>query len=143
MSQEWNDISWDLPAQRRQFALLLAQLRAAEPRFAEASILYPDEVGEWHAAIYLLTGCGPVWGLLGSEIVDQRSLDPVREELDSSQRLWSSDERATMEWALHFWSPDRFTASYPATFRRFLFTRWIVASYLRKGLPPTIRLEHV
>lgn len=141
MSDKWNDTSWDLPAERRQFALLLSQLRAAEPRFAEASILQPDEVGEWHAAIYLLTGCQSVWETLGPEIVTQRSLDPVRKEVESSRGLWTSDQRATMEWALHFWCPDQFTASFPATFRRFLFTRWVVASYLRQGLPPTIRLE--
>lgn len=143
MPDKWNETSWDLPAERRQFALLLSQLRAAEPRFAEASILQPDEVGEWHAAIYLLTGCPSVWEALGPEIVAHRSLDPVREGIQSSRELWTLDQRATMEWALHFWSPDRFPVSFPATFRRFLFTRWIVASYLRQGIPPTIRLEQV
>jgi hypothetical protein len=66
MLERSNEISTDIAAQRRQFAVLLAQLRAAEPRFSEASILLPDEVGEWHAAVYLLTGCGPVWENLAS-----------------------------------------------------------------------------
>lgn len=141
MSKQWNDISRDLPAERRKLALLLARLRSAEPRFAEASILQPDEVGGWHAAVYLLTGCEPVWKALGSAIVAQASLEPVREELDIAGHAWTWSQRAAMEWALHFWNPDRFPASYPATFERFLFTRWIVASFLRKGLTPTIRLE--
>src|SRR6476659_8454972 len=64
MSNQWNDISRDLPAERRQLALLLSRLRSAEPRFAEASILQPDEVGGWHAAVYLLTGCESVWQVL-------------------------------------------------------------------------------
>lgn len=143
MKKHWNDISRDLPAERRQLALLLSRLRSAEPRFAEASILQPDEVGGWHAAVYLLTGCEPVWEALGSAIVAQGSLEPVREELNVAGSAWTSSQRAAMEWALHFWRPDRFTAGYPATFQRFLFTRWIVASFLRKGLAPTIRLEWI
>jgi|SRR6186997_985442 len=139
MLEEWNETFADFPAQRRQFAVFLAQLRAAEPRFAEASILQPDEVGAWHAAIYLLTGCEPVWKELGPVIVDQCSIAPVREELESS-RPWSRSQRAAMTWALHFWKPDQFPASFPA-FRGFLFTRWIVAAHLRKGVVPTIRLE--
>lgn len=143
MKKQWTDISRDLPAERRQLALLLSRLRSAEPRFAEASILQPDEVGGWHAAVYLLTGCEPVWEALGSAIVAQGSLEPVREELNRAGPVWTATQRAAMEWALHFWRPDRYTAAYPATFERFLFTRWIVASFLRKGLAPTIRLEWI
>lgn len=141
MPEEWNEEFRDIPAERRQLALLLAQLRSVEPQFAEASILQPDEVGEWHAAVYLLTGCGPVWDALGPAIVAQSSVGPVREEIESSRHAWTPDQRLVLEWALHFWRPDRFAASFPATFPRFLFTRWIVAAYLRKGLAPTIRLE--
>jgi hypothetical protein len=131
----------NLPVERRKFALLLAQLRSAEPRFAEASILQPDEVGGWQAAVYLLTGCGPVWEVLGSAIVAQASLEPVREELNIAGHAWTSTQRTVMEWALHFWRPDRFMAGYPANFQSFLFTRWIVAAHLRKGVIPMIRLE--
>jgi hypothetical protein len=143
MTNQWKDISRDLPAERRQLASLLSRLRSAEPRFAEASILQPDEVGGWHAAVYLLTGCEPVWTALGSAVVAQGSLEPVREELNVASGVWTTTDRMAMEWALHFWRPDRFTAAYPATFGRFLFTRWIVASFLRKGLAPTIRLEWI
>jgi hypothetical protein len=143
MTNQWNDISRDLPAERRQLASLLSRLRSAEPGFAEASILQPDEVGGWHAAVYLLTGCEPVWTALGSAIVAQGSLEPVREELNVAGGVWTATDRTVMEWALHFWRPDHFTAVYPATFQRFLFTRWIVASFLRKGLAPTIRLEWI
>lgn len=140
MPEETNEFR-DLPAERRQFALLLAQLRSAEPPFAKASILHPDDVGEWHAAVYLLTGCGSVWEALGPAIVAQGSIGPIREEVDSSRRPWTPSQREAMEWALHFWRPDRFAASFPVTFQRFLFTRWVVAAFLRKGLAPTIRLE--
>ncbi len=142
MTNQWNDISRDLPAERRQLASLLSRLRSAEPPFAEASILQPDEVGGWHAAVYLLTGCGSVWDALGPAIVAQASLEPVREEINVAG-LWTETDRTAMEWALHFWRPDRFTAAYPASFPQFMFTRWIVASFLRKGLAPTIRLEWI
>jgi len=141
MKNQWNDLSRDLPAERRKFALLLAQLRSAEPRFAEASILQPDEVGGWQAAVYLLTGCGPVWDALGSVVVAQASLEPVREELNVAGHAWTETQRTVMEWALHFWSPDQFMAGYPANFQSLLFTRWIVAAHLRKGVIPMIRLE--
>ena len=143
MTNQWNDISRDLPAERRQLASLLSRLRSAEPPFAEASILQPDEVGGWHAAVYLLTGCGSVWDALGPAIVAQASLEPIREEINVAGHAWTAGQRMAMEWALHFWRPDRFTAAYPATFDKFLFTRWIVASFLRKGLAPTIRLEWI
>jgi hypothetical protein len=125
--------------QRRQFAVFLAQLRAVEPPFAEASVMQPDEVGQWHAAVYLLTGCGPAWDALGPAVVAQSSLGAVREALESPRR-WTESERAAMEWALHFWRPDSFPATFPA-FRGFLFTRWIVAAHLRQGVVPVIRLE--
>lgn len=140
MPQGSNEIYADVAAKRRQFAVLLAQLRAAEPRFAEASILLPNEVGEWHAAVYLLTGCGPVWERLGPPIVAQCSLSPVLEEMESARRRWTKDQRAAMEWAMHFWRPDKYAASFPAAFQRFLFTRWIVAAHLQKGLVPMIRV---
>ena len=140
MPEGSNEIFTDIAAQRRQFAVLLAQLRAAEPRFAEASILLPNEVGEWHAAVYLLTGCGSVWERLGPPIVAQCSLSPVCEEMESARRRWTPSERAAMEWALHFWRPDKYEASFPVAFQGFLFTRWIVAAHLQKGLVPMIRV---
>ena len=45
----------------QQFNVWLDQLRAGDPAFAEASLLYPDDMGEWQAAVYLLTGCDQVW----------------------------------------------------------------------------------
>ena len=140
MLERSNEISTDIAAQRRQFAVLLAQLRAAEPRFSEASILLPDEVGEWHAAVYLLAGCGPVWERLGLRIVAQCSLGPVREEMERARPRWTQSQRAAMEWAMHFWRPDKFPASFPVAFQGFLFTRWIVAAHLQKGLVPMIRV---
>jgi hypothetical protein len=135
-----NEIPTDVAAQRRQFAVLLAQLRAAEPRFSEASILLPDEVGEWHAAVYLLTGCGSVWERLGPPIVAQVSLGPVVEEMQSARRRWTHSQRAAMEWAMHFWRPDKYAASLPVAFQGFLFTRWIVAAHLQRGVVPMIRV---
>lgn len=141
MHDECDEGFRNLPAERRKFALLLAQLRSAEPRFAEASILQPDGAGGWQAAVYLLTGCGPVWQVLGSVVVAQGSLEPVREELNVAGHAWTATQRTVMEWALHFWRPDQFMAGYPANFQSLLFTRWIVAAHLRKGVIPMIRLE--
>jgi hypothetical protein len=141
MHDERNEGFRNPPLERRQFALLLAQLRSAEPRFAEASILHPDEVGGWQAAVYLLSGCGSVWDALGPAIVAQASLEPVREELNIAGHAWTATQRTVMEWALHFWRPDQFMAGYPANLQSLLFTRWIVAAHLRKGMLPMIRLE--
>ncbi len=44
----------------------IERLRAQDPAFAEASVLYPDDMGEWQAAVYLLTGCDPLWRVLGA-----------------------------------------------------------------------------
>lgn len=141
MPEEWNETFRDQPAERRQFALLLAQLRSVEPSFARASILHADEVWEWQSAIYLLTGCATVWEELGSAIVANCTIRPVREEIEDPRRPWTPNQRVAMEWALHFWMPEKCTASFPVTFRRYLFTRWVVATFLRQGLIPTIRVE--
>lgn len=138
MPEGSNEIHADVAAQRRKFAVLMAQLRAAEPRFAEASVLLPNEVGEWHAAVYLLIGCEAVWERLGPSILAQVSLSPVCEEMQSARRRWTDSQRAAMEWALHFWRPDKYEASFPVVFQGFLFTRWIVAAHLQKGLVPMI-----
>lgn len=57
------------------------QLRASEPLFAEASSVQPTGMRQWQAAVYLLTGCRPVWRALGEAVVAQRSLAPVSRAL--------------------------------------------------------------
>ncbi len=31
---------------------------------AEAFLFYPEDMGKWEAAVYLLSGCQPVWRAL-------------------------------------------------------------------------------
>src|SRR3954468_2465652 len=116
------------------------QLRAQDPAFAEASILCPEDMGEWQAAVYLLTGCVPVWRVLGAAVIGERSMAPVISEIENPRRAWSGSEQEVMAWAAHFWELHRYPASFPSTFQSFYFERWIAALHLRRGQAPTARL---
>lgn len=112
------------------------RLRAEDPAFAEASVPYEDDMGEWQSAVYLLTGCEPIWRALGSAVVAERSMVPVLDEVENPRRAWSGSEDEVMTWAAHFWDLRRHPASFPATFQGFLFDRWITALHLRGGHAP-------
>jgi hypothetical protein len=119
---------------RRQ--VFLAELREEDRLFAEASVVHLPDMAEWQAAVYLLTGCEPVWQALGDEIVSERSPVAALLEVEHPRRAWSEGEREAMRWALHFWDQARHPAEFPAVFDRHLFARWIVAAHLRQGLVP-------
>jgi hypothetical protein len=112
------------------------QLRARDPAFAEASALYEDEMGEWQSAVYLLTGCDPIWRALGAAVMAERSMVPVLDEVENPRRAWSASEDEVMVWAAHFWDLHRHPAEFPSTFQGFLFDRWIAALHLRGGRAP-------
>jgi hypothetical protein len=116
------------------------RLRARDPAFAEASVLYPDDMGEWQAAVYLLTGCDPVWRVLGAVAMIERSMAPVINEIENPRRAWSASEEEVMSWAAHFWELRRCPAKFPSTFQSSLFERWITALHLRDGRAPSARL---
>jgi hypothetical protein len=116
------------------------QLRAQDPAFAEASVLYPDDMGEWQAAVYLLTGCDPVWRVLGAAAMAEHSMAPIISEIENPRRAWSASEDEVMAWAAHFWELRRYPAKFPSTFQSFLFERWIAALHLRDGRAPMARL---
>jgi hypothetical protein len=118
----------------------IAQLRAQDAVFAEASVLFDDEMNEWQAAVYLLTGCEPVWRERGPSVTAERSMAPIVREIENPRRAWSGSEVQVMTWAAHFWELRRYPASFPSTFQSFLFQRWIAALYLRKGQAPPARL---
>jgi hypothetical protein len=118
----------------------IERLRAHDPAFAEASVLYPDDMGEWQAAVYLLTGCDPVWRVLGAGAMAERSMAPVIREIENPRRAWSASETEVMIWAAHFWDLRRNRADFPFAFGDPLFDRWITALHLRKGRAPTARL---
>jgi hypothetical protein len=120
----------------RQFRFWLKGLRDREPPFARASVLQADDMGEWQAAVYLLTGCEHVWTALGPEVCADRSIAPAIEELDQPCRAWSSSERAVMRWAAHFWDVSRWPTGFPYVFEEFYFRRWIAACHLYKHIPP-------
>jgi hypothetical protein len=112
------------------------QLRAQDSTFAEASVLYPDDMGEWQAAVYLLTGCDPVWRVLGAAAMAERSMAPVISEIQNPRRGWSASEDEVLAWAAHFWELRRYPANFPSTFQDFLFERWIAALHLRDQRAP-------
>lgn len=118
-----------------RFRAWLDQLRAGDPAFAEASILYPSDMSEWQSAVYLLTGCREAWAALGAPVLAERSIAPVIHELERPRRAWSSSEHAVMEWAAHFWDVDRHAARFPYSLERFYFYRWITALHLRQRMP--------
>ena len=89
--------------------------RGGDPAFAEASALYPLDMSEWQSAVYLLTGNDGAWGELGGRVIQERSIGPVIEELESPRRPWASSQDAVMRWAAHFRDVDRWPAKLPST----------------------------
>ena len=65
-------------ARTEQFNSWLDQLRAGDPVFAEASPLYPDDMNEWQAATYLLTGCDEVWRAVRRHVAQIKQNCPRR-----------------------------------------------------------------
>jgi hypothetical protein len=116
------------------------RLRARDPAFAEASVLYPDDMGEWQAAVYLLTGCDPVWRVLGAVAMIERSMATIISEIENPRRAWSASEDEVMAWAAHFWEFRWHRADFPFAFGDPLFDRWIAALHLRDGRAPAPRL---
>jgi hypothetical protein len=121
-----------------RFALWIQQLRAGDPAFAEASALYPDDMGEWQSAVYLLTGCEQVWHAVGDNVLADRSIAPVVDEVERPRRPWASSEDAVTQWAAHLWDTDRRPAKFPLVFQEFYFRRWITACHLYKKIPPAL-----
>jgi hypothetical protein len=121
-------------------AAFLARLRSADPCFAKASVLDDDNANEWQAAVYLLTGCPPVWDAFGPEVMAERSLGPVLQEVEERRRRWSGSAAEVLRWSAHFWDmrPD---VQFPYRFDRFLFRRWVLAVHLRKNFAPEISFE--
>ena len=122
----------------QRFNIWLDQLRAGDPAFAEASLLYPADMGEWQAAVYLLTGCDQVWLALAGDVLRDVSIAPAVIELEDRRRAWSSSEDAVMRWAAHFWDVDRWPARFPYVFETYYFRRWVAACHLYKRITPAI-----
>ena len=121
-----------------RFKRWLDHLRCGDPSFAEASALYPWDMTEWQAAVYLMTGCDLVWGALGAAVLAERSIAPVIRELEHPRRAWSSSEDAVMVWAAHFWDVDLWPAKFPYVFEQFYFRRRVTACHLRQAIPPAL-----
>lgn len=122
----------------QRFDAWVQELRRSDPQFAEASRLYPCDMGEWQAAVYLLSGCRDAWTRLRPAVLAQRSIAPVLGELEHPHRAWSSSEEAVMRWAIHFWDVDQRATQFPYSFGRFYFHRWITALHLRQRLLPAL-----
>ena len=121
-----------------RFDLWLEQLRACDLSFAEASTLHPDDMGEWQAGVYLLTGCEPVWLELGGRALAERSLQAAVDEANQPRRWWSQGEEATSRWAAHFWDPGDSGPGFPSQFGHFHFRRWVNACHLYMRTAPTL-----
>lgn len=128
-------------AAERSFGSFVAGLRDADASFAEASVLHPEDMGEWQAPVYLLSGCWVVWTRLGDAVMRSRSIGPVVEELEDPTYGWSGGEREVLVWAAHFWNYARNPAHFPYRFDGSNFARWIVACHLYKGLAPDTGLR--
>lgn len=127
-------------AHAHQFSLWRDQLRSSDPKFAEASTLYPGDTAEWQAATYLLTGCHETWRTLAHDVLSDLSIAPVITELEHPSRGWSHSEHTILQWAAHFWDVDRWPAKFPYMFDEPNFHRWITACHLyqRRAPAPTI-----
>lgn len=125
-----------------RFSLWIDQLRSGDPAFAEASTLYHDDMGEWQAAVYLLTGCEVVWADTNADVLAKRSIAPVVDEHQRPRRSWSSSEDAVMQWAAHFWDVHRWPVTFPHAFEEFYFRRWITASHPYKKIPPALTITN-
>ena len=122
-----------------RYGVWLEHLRGGDPAFAEASALYPPDMSEWQSAVYLLTGNDGVWGELGGRVMQERSIGPVTQELESPRRPWASSQDAVMRWAAHFWDVDRWPAKFPSTCSsRSSSTGWVTACHLRQRIPPAL-----
>ena len=124
----------------QQFNVWLDQLRAGDPAFTGASLLYPADMGEWQAAVYLLTGCDQVWLALAQDVLGDVSIAPAIHECEDPRCPWSSSEGAVIRWAVHFWDVDRWPAKFPYEFEEFYFRRWITACHLYKRIAPALTI---
>jgi hypothetical protein len=127
-----------LRSRDQQFLVWIDGLCDNDPTFARASLLHNDDLGEWQAAVYLLTGCHEAWTALGPEILASRSIWPIVQELDHGHRGWSSSELLLLRWAAHFWDVGLSEVSFPYSFDESNFRRWITACHLYKHIPPAL-----
>ena len=121
---------------RGRYAAHLQRLRDSDPVFAGASAVHPVDHTQWQSAVYLLTGCRPVWRALGGPILATRSIAPVNAALARGRPGPAGIERALLMWATHLWDPARPPAGYPEHFSEFYFRRWVDALHLRHRLAP-------
>ena len=119
----------------QRYSVWLEHLRGGDRAVAEASALYPPDLSGWQSAVYVLTGDDGVWSELGGRVIQERSIAPVIEELESPRRPWASSRDAVMRWAMDFWDVDRWPAKFPYVFEQFLFYRWVMACHLRQRIP--------
>jgi hypothetical protein len=119
-----------------RLASWIAQLRAGDRAFAEASAVRPDDITESQAAVYLLAGHELIWSTIGPSVLTERSIGPVIGELQRPRRPWTSTDDTVMASAAHLCDVDRFTATFPYRFGEPYFARWVTAWHLRRRSHP-------
>jgi hypothetical protein len=125
-------------ADAQEFSRWLEQLRSHDRRFAQASVLYPDDHAEWQSAVYLITGNDEIWSSLGPHVLADVSIAPVVLELERPHRGWSSGEWMLMDWTAHLWNIGDRQVVYPYNFDRRHFSRWITACHIRDHRTPAM-----
>ena len=122
-----------------RYGVWLEYLRGGDPAFAEASALYPLDMSGWQSAVYLLTGNDGVWGELGSRAMQERSIGPVSEELESPRRPWASSQDAVIAVGGAFLGCGPLAGEVPLyVFEPFLFYGWGHGVPLRQRIPPAL-----
>ena len=130
----------DLLAQSRdhaqQFNVWLDQLRAGDPAFAEASLLYPADMGEWQAAVNLLTGCDQVWLALARGRAQAKCRSHLSSMSSKTVAVLGPRARTRSCGGRRTSGTDRWPARFPHVFETYYFRRWVTACHLYKRITP-------
>jgi hypothetical protein len=121
-----------------RYGVWLEHLRGGDPALAEASALYPPDMSEWQSPVCLLTGNVGVWRELGGRVMQERSIGPVIEDLDSPGAPMGVEPGCGDAMDGAFWDVDRWPAKCPYVFEQFLFYGWVTACHLRQRIPPAL-----
>lgn len=125
-------------ADAQEFSRWLDQLRSHGRRFAQASVLYPDDHTEWQSAVYLITGNHEIWTSLGPTRPRRRldRTDRARARAPTPRLVLRRVNAHGLE--AHLWNISDRQVVYPYHFDRHHFSRWITACHIRERLTPTM-----
>ena len=121
----------------------LDQLRAGDPAFAEASLLYPADMGRVASRRKPAHRLRPGLGSRSAPRSSQSRVDRTRQStsLTTGAVAWSSSEDCCcIRWAAHFWDVGLAEVKLPLRpSTTYNFRRWVTACHLYKRIPPALR----